>query len=192
MSRSLDDLSPAFEPQVATVLEACAQRGVTMRAFYTRRSPWNQGRIWRSTRSTQEVIQASERLKANRAPFLARILLEVGPQFSAPGARGHLTNALPGVSWHQWDEAIDCFWLLHGKAEWSIKKESDISGGLKGNGYQVYADEALEAGLFSAGLGWGWDWPHIQLRNTNSPLNEYSWEQIDKKMLDAFGETEPS
>jgi len=163
-----------------------------MRQFYTQRTPWQQARIWRSTRSTNEVVQATERLKANKAPFLAQIVLEVGPQYSPPSARGHLTNALPGVSWHQWDEALDCFWLLHGKAEWSIKKEVELSTSLLGNGYQVYADETLELGLFSAGLGWGWDWPHVQLRNTASPLNEYSWQQIDHEMLEKFGETEVS
>jgi len=99
---------------------------------------------------------------------------------------------LPGVSWHQWGEAVDCFWLVHGKAEWSTKTEAQIAGGLKGNGYLIYGDEALELGLFSAGLGWGWDWPHVQLPNTSSPLNMHSWEQINRKMIARFGETEVS
>lgn len=192
MSRDLEKLDSDFKTKVTGLLNACAVRGVTMRPFYTERSPWMQARIWRSTRSTNEVLAATERLKANRAPYLASVVLGVGPQYSPPSARGHLTNALPGVSWHQWGEAIDCFWLVQGRAEWSVKTIQPLTNNIEGNGYQVYADEALELGLLSAGLAWGWDWPHVQLRNSSSPLSLYSWEQIDRAMLRKFGETEVS
>ncbi len=192
MSRDLKKLDGDFETKVISLLNACAVRGVSMRAFYTERSPWSQARIWRSTRSANEILQAVQRLKTNRALFIAEVVLEVGPQYSPPSARGHLTNALPGVSWHQWGEAIDCFWLYQGRAEWSVKTQHPLTGNKEGNGYQVYADEALELGLLSAGLAWGWDWMHVQARNSSSPLSQFSWEQIDGTMRQKFGEIEVS
>ncbi len=177
-----------------------------MKPFFTQRTPWAQARIWRSTRSTYEVQQAMERLKANGAPYLSDVLGNVGPQHSPPSTSGHLTNALPGLSWHQWDEAIDCFWLLNNQAEWSTKRTIQIpvtapatsgaalnagkSGGV--NGYHVYAEEAVQAGLLSAGLSWGWDWPHVQLRTFGSPHDVYPWKVIDTKMCSKFGTTEVS
>lgn len=192
MSRDLDRLESDFKVQVVKLLNACALRGVVMRQYYTERSPWMQARIWRSTRSTGEIIQTTERLKSNRAPYLAKVILEVGPQYSPPSARGHLTNALPGVSWHQWGQAIDCFWLYQGRAEWSVKTVGELTDKTTGNGYQIYADEALELNLLSAGLSWGWDWPHVQLRPQGSPHDVYPWGEINDAMLLKFGTTEVS
>jgi len=192
MSRDMDALVPVFREKTEAVLASCEKQGVTMKPFFTERSPWEQARIYRSTRATAEILQAADRLKANRAPYLASVLTEVGPQSSPPSARGHLTNALPGLSWHQWGEALDCFWLLNGLAEWSVKRQVAISHDHLANGYFVYADEAIQAGLLSAGLSWGWDWPHVQLRPHGSPHGVYSWEEIDAQMLEKFGTTEVS
>ncbi len=196
MSRDLNDLVSRFRRKADLTLAACKGQGITMRPFFTRRSPWEQARIWRSTRSSYEVLQAVERLKANGAPYLASVLVEVGPQYSPPSARGHLTNALPGESWHQWDEALDCFWLLDNQAIWSTKREVEvtIAGGMKHqvNGYAVYATEAVQAGLLSAGMSWGWDWPHIQLRPEGSPHDVYLWSEINKWVCDKYGATEVS
>jgi hypothetical protein len=192
MSRNMDTLIPEFRDKVDPLLVSCEKQGVTMRPFFTERPPWAQARIWRSTRSTLEVTRATERLKANGASYLAEVLLMVGPQYSPPSAGRHLTYALPGLSWHQWGEALDCFWLLNNQAEWSVKKVADIGGGQKINGYFLYADEAVQAGFLSAGLSWGWDWPHVQLRSFSSPRDVFSWESIDSQMLAKFGTTEVS
>ena len=192
MSRDMGKLVPGFRDKANTVLAACADRGITMRPFFTERTPWEQARIWRSTRSGQEVQQSIGNLMAHDASYLGRVLEMVGPQYSPPSARGHLTNALPGLSWHQWGEALDCFWLLDNRAIWSTKSETTLADGTQGNGYQVYADEALQIELLSAGLSWGWDWPHIQLRPEGSPHDAYSWKGINSTMLDKFGTTEAS
>jgi hypothetical protein len=81
---------------------------------------------------------------------------------------------------------------LNNQAEWSIKKEVDTGNGWEINGYFVYADETVQAGLLSAGLSWGRDWPHIQLRPEGSPLGLHSWEDINSQMLDKFGAIEVS
>lgn len=192
MSRDVDTLVGALKEKAELVLATCEERGIIMRPFFTERTPWEQARIWRSTRSSQEVLQARERLVANGAVHIASVLDMVGPQYSPPSARGHLTNALPGLSWHQWGEALDCFWLLDGQAIWSTKREVILSDGMKSNGYLVYADEAIQAGLLSAGLSWGWDWPHVQLRAYGSPHDVFSWKEIDSAMLDKFGTIEAS
>ncbi|GAK49224.1 hypothetical protein U14_00443 [Candidatus Moduliflexus flocculans] len=54
----------------------------------------------------------------------------VGPQYGDP-----VTNALPGCSWHQWNEAVDLFWVIDGKAEWSSKKKIMLQDGSSVNGY---------------------------------------------------------
>ncbi len=193
MSRDLDKLTPTFRDKVDTALACCMKRGILMRPFYTERTPWEQARIWRATRSTEEVMRAIGTLKANGASYLGSVVEMVGPQSLPPSGRGHLTNALPGLSWHQWDEAVDCFWLLDGQAIWSTKKEvAVVPGEIAINGYHVYTDEAHQAGLLSAGLSWGWDWPHTQLRVVGSPRDVYSWKEIDGTMLEKFGTTEVS
>jgi peptidoglycan LD-endopeptidase CwlK len=95
-----------------------------------------------------------------------------------------VTNALPGLSWHQWGEALDCFWVVDGAAEWSTRR---LVNGL--NGYHVYADEAkrleLTAGGFFRSLK---DWPHVQLDKAGSPLGRFSILEIDAEMKSRFGE----
>ena len=193
MSISLDGLVPTFRSQVDVLLHACARRGVEMRPFYAVRSPWEQARIWRSTRATGEITDRVERLKFNGAAFLGEVLLEVGPQSAPPGARGHLTSAAPGNSWHQWGEALDCFWCYNDKAIWSTVATEQLGNDVEGNGYQVYAEEAIELGLLSAGAAWGWDYVHVQLRPESSPRkSDIAWSKIDTIMRQRFGETEVS
>ena len=112
------------------------------------------------------------------APFLAHCLELAGPQ------NGKLaTRAIPGLSWHQWGEAIDSFWVVDGAAEWSTTKQIDGQ-----NGYRVYAEEASKLGLDAGGL---WrrfkDWPHVQLRSEPSPLGAMTLVQIDAEMSRRFG-----
>jgi hypothetical protein len=116
-------------------------------------------------------------LRAEGANFLAHCLESVGPQHRDP-----VTNALPGFSWHQWGEAVDCFWLLDGRAEWSTTRK--VNGE---NAYRVYAHEATTLGLTAGGL---WprfkDWPHVQLRSASSP-SSLGVDKIDQAMQERFG-----
>jgi len=184
VSRDLADLDPVFLADVLRLYEACLRRGVTMRPFSTLRDPWEQARIWRSSRSSRQVRQAVETLRAAGAAFLADVLESVGPQ--AARGRGHLTNALPGNSWHQWALAIDNYWLADvdgdgdGDAVWSA--ETKIGGV---NGYQVYREEAMRLGLHRAGRS---DWPHTQGPKDSSPRTSgLTWAQIDAEMQARFG-----
>ena len=93
-----------------------------------------------------------------------------------------MTNAIPGLSWHQWGEAVDCFWLLDNKAEWSTRKQ--VNGV---NGYANYAATASAMGLNAGGF-WSSlkDWPHVQLRKESHPGKIYSLQEINNEMEKHF------
>lgn len=178
MSRDLDDLIPEFRTRVDQLLSACDSSRYPMRQFFTLRSPFEQGKLWRQSRSRQQVNAKIAELQDNGAAFLAHCIESVGSQNGR-----HVTNAIPGLSWHQWGEAVDCFWLVDGDAEWSTRRKID---GI--NGYANYADQAKTLGLTAGGLWTSFkDWPHVQFRSESSPGKVFSLEEINREMADRFG-----
>lgn len=179
MAADLTLLIPEFQAKVTTLLHNCRKRGIEMRPNEGLRTPFQQAIYWRQSR-TKEVIQKKiNELKTNGAPFLAHCLDSVGPQHGEP-----VTNALPGFSWHQWGEALDCFWVVNGNAVW------DLTTVVHGqNGFMVYADEAKKLGL-DAGLFWTSlkDSPHVQLQKAANPTKVHSVVEIDHIMKERFGE----
>lgn len=179
MAADLSLLMPELRTKLEQLLSACANRGVTMRPYDGLRTPISQGRIWRQSRSIEDINAKVAELRAAGANFLAQTIVDAGPQ-----AGPHVTGAIPGLSWHQWCEACDCFWLVNGTAEWSTTKK--INGV---NGYRVYAEEAPRVGLIAGG---NWpsfkDWPHVQLREKNSPVSAgMTIVAVDTEMKKRFG-----
>ncbi|HEX9592094.1 MAG TPA: M15 family metallopeptidase [bacterium] len=178
MAADLQTLIPEFRAVVEALIAACTARRVEMRPYFAVRSPFAQARLWRQSRATEEIQQKIADLEEGGAPFLAHCIASVGPQ---NGAR--VTNAPPGFSWHQWGEAVDCFWVVDGGAEWSTRKE--IAGV---NGYRVYAEEAAAFDLDPGGY---WrsmkDWPHVQLRAVSHPGKVMSLAELDAGMAARFG-----
>lgn len=170
---SFSDLDPEFGETAAEVIEACEHRGVTLVPYTGVRTPWEQARLWRQSRSTATVNAAINRLIAGGGSFLAQVLQDVGPIPTGP----KVTNALPGYSWHQWGEGLDCYWQVGGKPEWN-----DLRG------YKVYAEEATVRGLTAGGY---WtslqDWPHIQ-KQSRSPAAIHSMNEINGRMIELFGD----
>lgn len=165
----MDLLAPEFRTKLDAVLATCAERGYDMRPYFTRRHPSEQAMFWRQSRSTQQVNAAITKLTENDAPWLAGVLRDVGPQHGR-----WATNALPGQSWHQWDEAVDCYRLLDGEAVWDSAH------------YKIYATVARDAGL-EAGFFWqSRDSVHVQYRS-GRVLDTYSWAEIDERMRAKFG-----
>src|SRR5262245_8068321 len=152
MAADLQPLVADFRKKVETLIQSCRQGGVEMRPITAIRTSFEQAKLWRQSRTREEIQEKIGALKAAGAPFLAHCLESVGPQNGA-----HVTNAVPGLSWHQWGEAVDCMWVVDGHAEWSTTR---MVNGV--NGYQRYADLAVEIGL-SAGGHWTTfkDWPHL-------------------------------
>ncbi|UXI04707.1 M15 family metallopeptidase [Photobacterium sp. TY1-4] len=173
MSRDINDLVPEFKEKVVSLLDDCDLSGYPMRPFFTIRSPFDQAKLWRQSRSTFQVDSKINQLRSQGADFLAHCIESVGPQSGR-----HVTNAIPGFSWHQWGEAIDCFWLVDGKSEWSTRKK--VNGM---NGYVNYATRARDAGINSGGFWRSFkDWPHLQMRNESNPRRVYSLSEINNQM----------
>jgi peptidoglycan L-alanyl-D-glutamate endopeptidase CwlK len=179
MAADLDKLVPDLKSKVLQLVDRCEARGIEMRPNNGLRDPFEQARLWRQSRSSEEINAKIQELEANGAPFLAQCIKSVGPQHGA-----HVTNTPPGISWHQWGEALDCFWVVEGKAEWSTRK---LIHGL--NGYQVYADEAEAVGLTPGGHWRNFkDWPHVQLRRASNAASVMSLTEIDSAMKARFGD----
>jgi peptidoglycan LD-endopeptidase CwlK len=177
MPIDLSVLAPAFARQVQEVLDACRQRGVEMRPYCAVRHPFAQARLWRQSRSIEEIERKIAEFRREGADFLAYCLESVGPQYGKLA-----TCAPPGFSWHQWGEAVDCYWFDGDHAQWSV--EVDAAGV---NGYRVYAEEAKRRGLEPGGL---WqsiaDWPHVQLQAAGSPMAIMSTRRINDEMESRF------
>jgi len=173
-----NSLQPAFAANVRLLMGACQQAGYPMEPYFGLRTPFVQARLWRQSRTAQQIQAKVNDLRSQGCHFLAYCIESVGPQNGV-----HVTNAIPGLSWHQWGEALDCYWVVNGGAEWSVDRT--INGK---NGYRVYAAEAIKLGLTAGGY---WrsiqDWPHVQSYAADSPISLHPLSQIDKIMEQRFG-----
>ena len=178
MAADLSLLVPEFRAKVDELLAKCNEQGIVMRPNEGLRDPFVQARYWRQSRSSEQITAKIADLQSQGAPYLAYCIDSVGPQHGDP-----VTNSIPGLGWHQWGEALDCFWVVNGQSEWSAKR---LVNGV--NGFQVYAAIAGQLGLTAGGM---WtslkDWPHVQLRSAASPLGTFTLQQIDATMKERFG-----
>jgi peptidoglycan L-alanyl-D-glutamate endopeptidase CwlK len=178
MAINLNTLVPEFRAIVDQLLQNCKDAGYPMQPTFAIRTPVEQAALWRRSRTGEQVTQQIQKLRDQGAGFLADCIVTAGPQNGE-----HVTNALPGMSWHQWGEALDCVWIVNGKENWS----TDLLVNGK-NGYSVYAALAKELGL-NAGAYWKSfkDWPHVQLRSASGPLSVMSLQQVNDTMKERFG-----
>ncbi|MCW3477164.1 M15 family metallopeptidase [Limobrevibacterium gyesilva] len=100
----LTDLVPAFRTTVQAVLDECAANGLVLRPYFVMRDPVTQGRLWRQSRPGAEVEARIEQLRAQGCDFLASCIERAGPSCGQ-----EVTRAIPGLSWHQYGEAVDCY-----------------------------------------------------------------------------------
>lgn len=168
MSRNIADLTDEFRPLVEEVLSKLSQGGIELTPFYTLRDPWEQAKLWRQSRTKQEVLQKIDEFHKGDAHFLAECIISVGPQSGR-----WATNCPPGFSWHQWGEAIDCFLKINNQAEWNGNHPY----------YVKYHMEARSVGLYPISLNN--DVYHIQFRNVS--LNKLkSLNEINQEMKHKF------
>lgn len=172
MAADLNLLVPAFQAKVLAVLAECKNRGYELRPFFTQRTPTEQALLWRQSRSREQIIAAAVRLKSKGAPWLAAVLEQAGPS-SGPWA----TNALPGQSWHQFGEAVDCFVVKNGVAIWDPAHPGYVNYAL------IAQNQGLTPGRYWKGAA---DPPHIQLRTVSSPLHIMGWPEIEAQMKKRF------
>ena len=174
--RAIELLEPDFRESVIRLLAHCEKRGHILRPFFTVRDVYEQARLWRQSRPWPQIETAINDLTLAGAVWLASVLESVGPQ-SGKWA----TNALPGQSWHQHGEALDCFVLDQERntAIWNARHE----------GYRVYAKEAVTLGLDP---GYYWqrrDAVHVQ-NNAGRVLDKHTWAELDELMKERFGSEE--
>lgn len=177
MSRELELLEPDFREKAEELIGICKERhGIIMRPFFTVRDVYEQAKLWRQSRPWPQIEAAISDLTKEGALWLAGVLESMGPQ-SGKWA----TNALPGQSWHQHGEALDCFVLNQetNGAIWDAKHE----------GYRLYAKKAVTLGL-DAGYYWQRrDAVHVQ-KEAGRVMDRYSWADLDELMKGRFGEEE--
>ncbi|PDS69871.1 glycoside hydrolase domain-containing protein [Rhizobium phaseoli] len=165
---ALDGLDAGFKAKLQLLIQTCAAKKIKMVPYFGLRSPAEQAKLWRQSREPAEIAAGVKKLRDNGAPWLADLLENT----TAPKDK-HVTNALPGLSWHQWGEAMDCYRSISGHANWEEKN------------YYDYANIA-ECDVIGLTAGGHWaklkDWPHVQLRKADGPQNVYSYPTIDAKM----------
>lgn len=161
MSRNIDDLRREFRGQARAVIGNTKDAGFEMVPYFTLRMPWDQAVLWRMTRGKTEIGRMCRSLRSNGALYIANVIEAIGPQYPGPGITGHVTYAVPGQSWHNWGEGLDCYLKIDGAIEWDGDHE----------GYAAYGTCAEDLGLTWGGR---WDQPndpgHIQAAPM-SPVN---------------------
>lgn len=140
-------LNPDAAVLFKRLIDNCAGAGVTAVPYYGIRTLEAQAKLWRQSRPTSEINAEISSLRKIQCDFLADVLEKVGPQ---PTGR-LVTNAIPGLSWHNWGEAMDCYILVGGKANWQSWN------------YGQYGISAKAVGLRWGGDFSTPDWGHVQM-----------------------------
>ena len=167
-----DTLVPDFREKVEAVLKLCSKCGYTLVPYCGARSCEEQAKLWRQGQTTKSVRHKLEWLRDEGAHFIADCIDFVGPQPTKP----KVTDAIPGLSYHQWGLAVDSVAIIEGEACWA---PMDMS-------YQHYARFADELGL-DAGYYWSSrDAVHIQAQK-GRVLDSYSIQEVDEKMRERWG-----
>ena len=167
---TLEALTPEAREKFTLLLARCEHRGDELRPYCAVRDPFAQARLWRQSRTAGEIATECTRLRAAGAPRIAACIESVGPQHGK-----WATNAVPGLSWHQHGEAMDCFLMLSGRAVWDASL----------HGYQAFVTEALGLGLTPGAKFRTPDTNHVQLRK-DEPHYLYEIARIDNMMAARF------
>lgn len=166
---TLELLQPDFRAKVEELLSRLATQGIRMVPYCTQRTPWEQARLWRQSRSSAQIAVTTQRLRQQGAPRIARCIDEVGAQHGKP-----VTNAAPGYSHHQYGNAVDCF---------LVNRDGDADWDASAAGYIAYARVAKELGL-RAGRDWG-DSPHVQFYH-HEPHHDHTPAQLEVMLCERY------
>lgn len=172
MNTVLPVLSTDFRLRVQETLRICEGDNLHMLPYCTLRTCEEQARLFRKTRTLQEIRQKQQSLRDRKLPFLADVLDVVGPQAGELGR--HVTKAGPGESWHNYGLAVDCVPLKDGKAVWEESAPE----------WKTYGEAARIAGLQWAGTWQDFrEMPHIQSLPFPNPITHYKDPAKIKEML---------
>ncbi|MBN2060456.1 MAG: M15 family metallopeptidase [Deltaproteobacteria bacterium] len=171
-SRRLEDLVEEMREKAEDIQKSCMEKGgFDLLIYCTLRSPEEQARLYRQSRSRQEIDRKIKTLHSRGFDFLGQVLEDVGP---CHGPK--VTNAGPGESWHNYGRAFDAVPLVGGKPAWDYRKSRSL--------WDTYGEVVRQAGLY-----WAGDWtrfreyPHAQLMSGNNPLKEMPADQVYVALL---------
>jgi hypothetical protein len=186
MADVLEGLRPVFREQIGQLMTLAQERGVKLVPTSGARDPWRQARLWRRSRTTEQVQSKISQLRDSGAPYLADILQSVGPQ---PNGSWR-TDAPPGLSWHQLGEAVD-FGIRSPNTGRVLLGDTEQDGDEYQYGQDCY--DRLGSFCVELGLKWGGDFNdqnHVQRSQNGSPLADFSLAQINEK-IEALWPEEP-
>jgi len=171
LDHRLEDLTPKFRLKLLFVFEQLAKKGIGFELFAALRTPREQAELWMKSRSESEIAGAQQKLTKQDASWLAGIMKET----HRPYGRWE-TNNIPGLSWHQWGEAVSIRVLSDtGRVVWNPNNK----------GYRTLAELAQMVKL-TPGFFWKHrDVVHIQLR-PDAVRAYYTWPEIDREMKTKF------
>ena len=133
----LKDLDINFAEKLRQAIHELRDEGYTIKPVQGLRTLQTQAKLWRRGRSTKTINDRIESLRNNHCHFLADTIHNVGPQKENTIA----TNAIPGLSWHNWGRACDFLFF-------------DNNGHIVHNGdapcYKKLAEKAEKYGLTSS------------------------------------------
>jgi hypothetical protein len=167
MAFSWKNINPALgEHALCLIINMADKHGINVVPYFGLRSLEEQAKLWRQSRPTAVINAKIEELIDKGAPYLASIIRKVGPSNGF-----HVTNAIPGFSWHNWGEGIDFYVEENGSAVWDGKDHR----------YEILAVEAVELGLTSGYyFKTIFDPGHIQLRKQEVAA-VYSVKEVNDK-----------
>ena len=172
-SRDLKDLVPEIKEKAEIVKQACqAAAGFDLLIYCTLRSLEEQARLFRQSRSREEITMKQQKLRGQGFGFLADVIEGVGPCNGR-----HVTNAAPGESWHNYTEAWDAVPLINGKPAWNYLEARDY--------WDAYGEAVRQVGM-----NWAGDWvsfreyPHAQLRHGGNPLTVLAPDRVKQVLVE--------
>ena len=165
-SRKLEDLVPKARENANVVVEVCEQAEFDLLIYCTLRTLEEQAKLFRQSRSWEEIKKKILDFKSRGFTYLADILENAGPSYGP-----HVTNAAPGESWHNYGEAWDAVPLVNGKPVWNYFNARSH--------WDAYGECVRQVGM-----NWAGDWqtfreyPHAQMRPGGNPLRQLNADQI--------------
>jgi peptidoglycan L-alanyl-D-glutamate endopeptidase CwlK len=177
MSRDINLLVPKVKEACIQIIADCKSKGVDILITDTLRTLQDQAKLYRQSRTIEEIRAKAKNFEERGFDFLAKILIDVGPQRGKLGR--HVTNAGPGESFHGYAEAFDGVPVENRICLWDTKKYSKE--------WNLYGWAVRKSGLI-----WAGDWTsfrefaHAQLRQGGNPLKIYTPQQV-KQILEQNG-----
>lgn len=160
MHNPLDGLDKEFLQRAQTLLTNLQDKGIYMVPISGVRTLEEQAKNWRKGRSLFEIKKKIFSLRKSQGNYIADVIEHVGPQMD----KDKVTNAIPGFSWHNWGQALDCYVCYEGDKKKLIFNGNDpLFKSYALERYKAYAIEAVKLGLTAGYYFPMKDMPHIQL-----------------------------